>query len=131
MITAVQSTLTFFALTFCWKAYTHREKRKVRILSSGHQSRVTQAAIRMYKFEHFNHPPYSLDLALSDYCLFRNLTSHLLGARFLDGNELRLASDFQFLPMGIGFPTKSKSKIVRVDRMAVIIQLTKIYSAQK
>ena len=31
MITAVQSTCTFFALTFCLKTYTHRQKWKVRI----------------------------------------------------------------------------------------------------
>ena len=33
MITAVQSTRTFFALTFCLKTYIHRQKWKVRILS--------------------------------------------------------------------------------------------------
>ena len=40
-------------------------------------------------------------------------------------------SDFPFLPMGIDFQTKSKSKNVRVDWTAVIIQLTKVYTAQK
>ena len=30
MITAIQSTHTFFALTFCLKTYTHRQKWKVR-----------------------------------------------------------------------------------------------------
>ena len=37
-----------------------------------HKSRVAQAAIReyMYKFEQLNHPPYSPDLAPSDYYLF-------------------------------------------------------------
>ena len=33
--------------------------------------------------------------------------------------------------MGIGFQTKSKRKNVRVDWTAVIIQLTKVYTAQK
>ena len=33
--------------------------------------------------------------------------------------------------MGIGFETKSKSKNVRVDWTAVIIQLTKVYTIQK
>ena len=32
--------------------------------------------------------------------------------------------------MGIDFQTKSKSKNVRVDWTAVIIQLTKVYTAQ-
>ena len=42
------------------------------------KSRVTQAAIRECKFEQLNHPPYSPDLAPSDYYLFRNLKSHFL-----------------------------------------------------
>ena len=32
-----------------------------------HKSRVAQAAIRECKFEQINHPPYSPDLAPSDY----------------------------------------------------------------
>ena len=35
-----------------------------------HKSRVAQAAIRECKFEQLNHPPYSPDLAPSDYYLF-------------------------------------------------------------
>ena len=35
-----------------------------------HKSKVAQAAIRACKFEHLNHPPYSPDLAPSDYYLF-------------------------------------------------------------
>ena len=92
MTTAVQSTPIAFAFTLCWKVYTHRQKWKVRILSSGHQSRVAQAAIRECKFEQLNHPTYSRNLAPSD-CLFRHLTSHLLGARFRDDNELKAGTD--------------------------------------
>ena len=39
-----------------------------------HKSRVAQAAIRECKFEQLNHPPYSPDLAPSDYYLFRSPT---------------------------------------------------------
>ena len=35
-----------------------------------HKSRIAQAAIRECKFEKLNHPPYSPDLAPSDYYLF-------------------------------------------------------------
>ena len=56
-----------------------------------HKSRVVQAAIRECKFEQLNHPPYSPDLAPSDYYLFRNLKSHLHGTRFRDDDELNAA----------------------------------------
>ena len=36
-----------------------------------HKPRVAQAAICECKFKLLNHPPYSPDLALSDYYLFR------------------------------------------------------------
>ena len=52
-----------------------------------HKSRIAQAAIRECKFEQLNHPPYSPDLAPSDYYLFRNLKSHLRGTRFPDNDD--------------------------------------------
>ena len=61
-----------------------------------HKSRVAQAAICECKFEQLNHPPYSPDLALSDYYLFRNLKSHLHGKRFRDDDELKAASEAWF-----------------------------------
>lgn len=38
------------------------------------------------------HPPYSPDLAPSDYYLFRNLKRHLRGRRFEDDKELTQAA---------------------------------------
>ena len=61
-----------------------------------HKSRVAQAAIRECKFEQLNHPPYSLDLAPSDYYLFRNLKSHLRGTRFRDDDVLKAATEAWF-----------------------------------
>ena len=61
-----------------------------------HKSRVAQAAIRECKFEQLNHPPYSPDLAPSDYCLFPNLKSHLRGTRFRDNDELKAATEAWF-----------------------------------
>ena len=61
-----------------------------------HKSRVTQAAIRECKFEQLNHPPYSPDLAPSDYYLFRNLKSHLRGTKFRDDDELKAAIEAWF-----------------------------------
>ena len=47
-------------------------------------------------FEQLNHPPYCPDLAPSDYCLFRNLKSHLRGTRFRDDDELKAATEAWF-----------------------------------
>ena len=60
-----------------------------------HKSNVAQAAIRECKFKQLNHPPYSPDLAPSDYYLFRNLKSHLRGTRFWD-DELKAATEAWF-----------------------------------
>ena len=61
-----------------------------------HKSRIAQAAIRECKFEQLNHPPYSPDLAPSDYYLFRNLKSHLRGIRFPDDDDLKAATETWF-----------------------------------
>lgn len=37
------------------------------------------------------HPPYSPDLAPSDYYLFRNLKKHLKGTRYSDDSEVKSA----------------------------------------
>ena len=61
-----------------------------------HKSRVAQGAILLCKFEQLNHPPYSLDLAPSDYYLFQNMKSHLPGTRFQDDDELKAATEAWF-----------------------------------
>jgi [histone H3]-lysine36 N-dimethyltransferase SETMAR len=53
-----------------------------------HTSHVAAAAIRECGFEQINHPPYSPDLAPSDFYLFSNLKKHLRGKRFEDDNEV-------------------------------------------
>ena len=40
-----------------------------------------------------DHPPYSPDLAPSDYHLFPNLKKHLRGQRFSTDDELKSATD--------------------------------------
>ena len=61
-----------------------------------HKSRVAQAAIHECKFDQLNYPPYSPDLAPSDYYLFQNLKSHLRGTRFRDDDELKAATEAWF-----------------------------------
>ena len=57
-----------------------------------HRSLVGQAAILESRFEEMHHPPYSPDLAPSDYHLFPNLNQHLRGQRFSTDNELKYAT---------------------------------------
>ena len=58
-----------------------------------HASRVAQAAIQQCGFEQLSHPPYSPDLAPSDFYLFRLLKKELRGKRFADDNELKVATE--------------------------------------
>jgi len=58
-----------------------------------HRSHVGQAAVLECGFEEMRHPPYSLYLAASDYHLLPNWKKHLRGQRFLNGEELKYATD--------------------------------------
>lgn len=61
-----------------------------------HTARVAKAAVRDCGFEEINHPPYSPDLAPSDYYLFPNLKKDLRGKRFSDDDELKAAINTHF-----------------------------------
>lgn len=56
-----------------------------------HMSAKSQAAIRQYGFQQLNHPPYSPDLAPSDYFLFRVMKKFLRGKRFSSDEEVKEA----------------------------------------
>jgi len=58
-----------------------------------HRSHVGQAAILESGFEEMHHPPYSPELASSDYHLFPNLKQHLCGQRFSTDDELKYATE--------------------------------------
>ena len=94
-----------------------------------HKSRVAQVAIHECKFRQLNHPPYSPDLAPSDYYLFRNLKSHLRGTRFRDDDELKAATeawfedqidDFYF--KGIDCLKEKWAKCIEVNNVETIFQ---------
>ena len=53
-----------------------------------HKSKVAQAALRQCNFEELAHPPYSSDLAPSDFHVFRKLKLNLKGKRFLTKDEV-------------------------------------------
>jgi histone-lysine N-methyltransferase SETMAR len=56
-----------------------------------HTSRVAQEKIHAAGFDVIPHPPYSPDLAPSDYCLFGELKKQLRGRHFSDADDLQEA----------------------------------------
>jgi len=58
-----------------------------------HASRVAQQALRESNFMELPHPPYSPDLAPSDFFLFRHLKKVLRGRQFKDDDDLRSATE--------------------------------------
>src|SRR5215813_13513320 len=64
--------------------------------ASEHMSAKSQAAIRQCGFQQLNHPPYSPDLAPSDYFLFRVMKKILRGKRFSSDEEFKEAVTTRF-----------------------------------
>ncbi len=54
-----------------------------------HRSQVAQAAIQQSRFFQLDHPPYSPDLAPSDFYLFPKMKKYLRGRRYETDDELR------------------------------------------
>ena len=78
------------------------ERRKVRLLHDNarpHTSKVTRNKLEQLGWELIPHPPYSPDLAPSDYHLFRSLRNHLLQKHFDDVAQIKsdLESFFESL----------------------------------
>jgi histone-lysine N-methyltransferase SETMAR len=68
------------------------EKRRILLLhdnAPAHTSHVARATIREQGMIELFHPPYSPDLAPSDYYLFRNLKSFLRGQKFSSNSEVK------------------------------------------
>ena len=59
-------------------------------------ARVSKIAARDCGFEEIQHPPYSPDLAPSDYFLFPDLKKCFRGKRFSDDEELKSAINGYF-----------------------------------
>jgi histone-lysine N-methyltransferase SETMAR len=72
----------------------HLVNRKVvvfhqdRALARPHVSEKTQQKIKKLNWEILDHPPYSPDLAPSDYHLFRSLQNHLNNKKFESFEEV-------------------------------------------
>lgn len=56
-----------------------------------HAANRTQDLIREFGWEQLDHPPYSPDLAPSDYHMFLHLKKHLAGVRHDDDDEVKTA----------------------------------------
>ena len=56
-----------------------------------HMSAKSQATIQQCGFQHLNHPPYSPELAPSDYFLFRVMKTFLRDKRFSSDGEVKEA----------------------------------------
>ena len=72
------------------------ERRKVRLLHDNakpHTSKITRQKLAEFGWEVLPHPPYSPDLASSDYHLFRSLRNYLVKKQFDD--QAQLKSDLQ------------------------------------
>ena len=54
-----------------------------------HSAHVTTALLEKFKWDILDHPPYSPDLAPSDFHLFLHLKKHLAGKKFDDHDEVQ------------------------------------------
>ncbi|GBP15450.1 Putative uncharacterized protein FLJ37770 [Eumeta japonica] len=61
-----------------------------------HTARVSRQALKDTGFSEIDHPPYSPDLAPSDYFLFSNLKKELRGRTFVDDNQMKMAVESHF-----------------------------------
>ncbi|GBP08273.1 Casein kinase II subunit beta [Eumeta japonica] len=63
--------------------------------ASVHTARVSRQALKDTGFSEIDHPPYSPDLAPSDYFLFQ-FKKELRGRRFVDDNQMKMAVESHF-----------------------------------
>jgi len=70
----------------CGQAYNmmHEGLGFHKVCSRPHSANQTTATLMSFKWEVLQHPPYSPDLALSDFHLFSPLKHHLSGECFPD-----------------------------------------------
>ena len=76
-----------------------------------HKSVVAMAAVHDWGFELVDHPPYSPDLAPSEYLLFPNMKKHLAGKQYWTNNEVIFAvEDFSRIRMIASISQESKRR---------------------
>lgn len=82
-----------------------------------HTANDTQTLVRQFRWEQFDHPPYSPDLAPSDYHLFQHMKRELAGKRFETDDEVKTAVDLWLHSMAGTFYEEGINKLItRYDK---------------
>ena len=77
-----------------------------------HTANVTKALLEGLKWEVLGHPPYSPDLAPSDFHLFLYLKRHLAGQHFDDDDEIKNEVEIWFKQQAVDFYDTGIQKLV-------------------
>jgi hypothetical protein len=77
-----------------------------------HTAAATQDLIATFGWEQFDHPPYSPDLAPSDFHVFLHLKIFFGGRWFHDANEVKEAADTWFTLQAASFYFAEIKKLV-------------------
>jgi histone-lysine N-methyltransferase SETMAR len=107
--------LTKLNASICWKRPGLLTKRTLLLHYNAcpYSANQTTAALRSYKREVLQHPPYSPDLAPSDFHLFVPLKQHLLGEHFPDDDTVERAVCAWFRQQPQEFYTASFQGLVK------------------
>ena len=96
------------------KKRSHMKKKKVLFHQDNapcHKSMKTMVKLNELRFELLLHPPYSVDLAPSDYCLFTNLKKMLQEKRFGSDEEVIAETEAYFESKDESFYKKDIKKL--------------------
>jgi len=78
-----------------------------------HTAAATQNLITTFGWEQFDHPPYSPDLAPSDFHLFLHLKFFLAGQRFHNDNKVKETVTTCFASQAASFYDEGIQKLVQ------------------
>lgn len=76
-----------------------------------HSSTVAQAKLHELRYELLPHPPYSPDLAPSDFFLFPNMKKWLAGKRFTSNDEVKCETEAYFGDLNKSYFTEGIKKL--------------------
>lgn len=84
-----------------------------------HVAKRTQEKIKQLKWEVLPHPPYSPDVAPSDYHLFRSMQHYLVDKRFSSLEDAKKGLDYFFNSKTPGFYKSGIENLVRKWRLVI------------